>query len=235
MGQTCTSCYAPPRQNACSERVGEQWTSRTILVHHPCWIWWSHGTDPQGGLENPTGHSEEGCPTIFQHWPSSIIWPLHLPCSCTSSNQHACTRHAITWHQQVPDAKPFWWPNQYYMGALPWNNTSYLAIDSHGGQDQTCELVIPPKSTEMPPTNLWGLLHWQTGIECRPRYPILGRTRTSWFHGEKGQRPARDHRGCDVSRITWSPCAQSWRQWKRSTQRGWKGHSHHSWEVHDCP
>ena len=35
-----------------------------------------------------------------------------------------------------------------------------------GGQDQTCKLVLPQKSTKVPLTNLWGILPWQRSLKC---------------------------------------------------------------------
>ena len=44
---------------------------------------------------------------------------------------------------------------------------------------------------------------------------------TPWLHGEEGKRPTRNHCRCDVSRSTGTSSTESWRQWKRPTQRGW--------------
>ena len=129
MGSSHPSCHAPPRQNACSKWAYGCRTTPAIHVHRTRRIRCGHGTAPSGGPENPRWRSKEGGPTVLQNQPSSGLRPLHLPCPWTSSKQHACTHHAFTRHQQVPDATSLWQPTQSHLGTLPWNDNPHLTTD----------------------------------------------------------------------------------------------------------
>jgi hypothetical protein len=50
-----------------------------------------------------------------------------LPRQRTSIHQHACTHHAITRHQPLPDATSLWQTTKSHLGTPSWDVTSHLS------------------------------------------------------------------------------------------------------------
>ena len=177
---------------------------------------------------------QEGGPTLFQHQPSPWLRFIHLPCPWTSKHQQACTRHASTRHQPLPNATSLRPTAQSHLGIVSWNDNPHFSANTPGRQDQTCKLVLSQRPSALSPTNLWGILSWQRSIQQWQNNPTLGRTRTPWLHQQERQGPAGHRRRGDVSRVHWPYCIQSWRQRDGSTWCDRKRNRQHFREVHDC-